>query len=223
MEAMVRTGGILLVLFFSVFARASDATVCGTLSEKVFSIDRDYLFFWPEKEGDSWSGNTPQPSGCSDRLKSIVLEAYLPSMDPAGKKDIYNDTNLMHVSVAISALDEREVVPDFSALIKYYLRKSNVQEAESHSKKFGMYYYSGQDPSFSQMHSEVYWVRDLNGLVSVVVKCAYRVKSSDSVCTLTKKVPELDAVMDIKFYYTNLPSWNNISEKSLSLLRSSYR
>lgn len=223
MKTGIKLGVGILAAFASAMANGDAPSVCGTVAGKEYSVSRSYLFFWPEREGDSWSAATPKITKCSDPVKSLVLEAYLPHMDPAGQLNVFNDHDTRHVAVEVSTLDAGHKSADLGAMLKYLLRKANPKDLEAYPERFGLSFYTGQDPSFAQSHTELYWMNGNGGKVEVLIRCVYRTKRADTLCDLTTGAEQEGAVMRLRFNYVYLASWNDVLKKSVELLGKIYR
>ncbi|WP_156400822.1 hypothetical protein [Pseudomonas sp. Root329] len=225
MKTGVQIGVGILAVLASVMASGDAPSVCGTLAGKEYSVSRTYLFFWPEREGDSWSGTTPKITKCSDPVKSLVLEAYWPDMAPAGQLNVYNDNDTRHIAVGVSTLELGGKSNDLNldVLLKYLLRKANPQDVEAYPDRFGLSFYTGPDPSFAQLHTELYWKIDNSGKIELLVQCVYRTKTTGALCNLTTGAEQEGALITLRFNYLYLPSWNDVLKKSVELLGQIYR
>ncbi|KQV17714.1 hypothetical protein ASC74_23135 [Pseudomonas sp. Root329] len=146
-------------------------------------------------------------------------------MAPAGQLNVYNDNDTRHIAVGVSTLELGGKSNDLNldVLLKYLLRKANPQDVEAYPDRFGLSFYTGPDPSFAQLHTELYWKIDNSGKIELLVQCVYRTKTTGALCNLTTGAEQEGALITLRFNYLYLPSWNDVLKKSVELLGQIYR
>lgn len=76
---------------FSIRAYASDSTYCGALGERTFSIPKEFFYFPPEREGDTWVLTKQRNLGCNQKMKSITVQLYYPGGETRRERSFFGD------------------------------------------------------------------------------------------------------------------------------------
>ncbi|RMP44338.1 hypothetical protein ALO95_200216 [Pseudomonas syringae pv. antirrhini] len=195
---------------------------CGVLGTKSFEIKREFLFYPPELEGDSWSPRNKNISyGCDAKLKSIVVEFYYPTMEAAGDYSPYDDPDSRHLQLALSSLP-----PDYSANMLDTRLQRTVPEfkaSEHKEKKHGLFYSTGLDPVYKKSDSMTLWRKTLDGKTDLIVFCKRVNKSTGSFCHLNYIKDHIPAEIKIRFSYHLLPEWADIEAQADFLTESLHK
>lgn len=212
--------GILAFLAASTSAAAQRKEWCGTLGKKTIVIRNEFLFFPPEREGDSWSAGSSNasPTQCDQQLKSVVLEFYYPTMEAAGARNAYDDPDPRHVQLALT------VLPDAYSLVMLNTRLARYipgyREKESNDKKHGLSAVRSLD---GKSKIETLWRTDDKGETDLILVCRRIDQEVSSTCKLNFVRHDIPAEINVGFGYNLLSEWPTIMARVNHLIDSLHK
>lgn len=196
---------------------------CGILGNKSVVIRNDFLFYPPEREGDSWSAGSSHamPTECDQKLKSIALEFYYPTMEAAGSRNPYDDPDPRHVQLALSTLPAGYSHAMLSTRLARYV--PGYKTHESTHKNYDLFAFRGLDPLYGKSESETLWKADNEGKTELIVVCKRVDKEALSTCKLNYIRHDIPAELNIKFGYNMLSEWPAIMAQTNLLIDSLHK
>lgn len=193
---------------------------CGILGNTSVVIPNVFLFYPPERDGDSWSSDriSSIPTECDKKLKSIVLEFYYPNMEAAGLRNPYDDPDQRHVQLALSALPAGYSTSMLTRRIGRYVPE--YEQHESNNKKYGLFVNRSLDPVYRKNALEALWQADKNSGIKIIIICRQVNKGFSSVCKLNYVRDDIPVEVNVRFSYNMLSEWSAIMGKANFLIDS---
>lgn len=193
---------------------------CGTLGKRSIVIRNEFLFFPPEREGDSWTagGSNASPTQCDQKLKSVVLEFYYPTMEAAGARHAFDDPDPRHVQLALTVLPAAysRVILD-TRLARYV---PGYREKESTDKKYELFAVRSVD---GKSKVETLWRTSGKGETDLIVVCRWIDQEASSTCTLNFVRLDIPAEINVRFRYNMLSEWPEIMTQANVLIDSLHK
>lgn len=187
---------------------------CGVIGTKSVVIRNDYLFYPPEREGDSWSARTSKtiPRKCDQELKSIVLEFYYPTMEAAGSRNPYDDPDPRHVQLALTKLPVGYSPAMLDTRLARYVPE--YRSKESTDKKYDLFSFRSLDPVYGKSESETLWLPGNRDNTKLIVVCKRVDRKASSRCQLNFIRHDIRAEVTVGFGYQMLSEWSAIMAKA---------
>jgi hypothetical protein len=219
---MIKFSRLLVILTFFVSTSIladQEKSWCGFLGTKAFDIKREFLFYPPELEGDSWQPRNKNTSyGCDATLKSIVVEFYFPTMKAAGYRSPYDDPDARHVQLALSSLRPNYSTTLLDARLQRKVPEFKIEEEKE--KKYGLFYSTGLDPVYKKSVSTTLWRKSQNGKTDLLVICKRVNRATGSICHLNYIQNYIPAEIKVRFSYHLLSQWADIKANADLLTKS---
>jgi hypothetical protein len=212
---------IALSLSISSISHAGQTEYCGTVSGRSFSVTSPYLFFPPEREGDSWTPRPPNTEGCKQKIKSFVVNFYHPTMEPAGGgKDFNSELKTNHAQFVVAPLTR---LNHYNLFLDRNVGDLIQQQEKLGVNKQGFYSYKGKGLVYDNTTMEVYWTRDSKGDVDQFIYCSYRTLSPLSRCNMRYIDTYIPAQTMIDFYYELLPEVEALRSETTILIHKFFK
>jgi hypothetical protein len=214
---------VILTFFVSTSILADqEKSWCGVLGTKSFDIKREFLFYPPELEGDSWSPRNKDISyGCDAPLKSIVVEFYYPTVKAAGYRSPYDDPDAGHVQLALSSLRTNYSTTLLDTRLQRMVPEFKIEEDKE--KRYGLFYSTGLDPVYKKSVSTTLWRKSENGKTDLIVMCKRVDRAIGSICHLNYIQDYIPAEIKVRFSYHLLSEWADIKAKADLLTNSLHK
>lgn len=186
---------------------------CGMFADYEFKINRAYLFFWPTYKGRSdWEVQGPPPLSCSAQLETMPMEAYWPGLSPAGQHtaEEFNNPERIHIDLnSVGTLEKWDFVSNLERRFGMNWRETlQYQKNKDHLK---LNYAKGGHWLFPKKIFDYYWIEETDGRISLFIECDFITTSKLPSCMQRQYIPEMQAVLIIKYKKSELKHWKNIS------------
>jgi hypothetical protein len=210
--------GVLAFLAASPSVAGQRKEWCGTLGEKSIVIRNEFLFYPPEREGDSWSAGSTNtnPTQCDQKLKSVVLEFYYPTMEAAGARNAFDDPDPRHVQLALSVLPAAYS----RVMLNTRLARYVPGYKESNDKKYELFAVRSLD---GKSRIETLWRTDGKGETDLIVVCRRVDQEASSTCKLNFVRHDIPAEINVGFGYKMLSEWPAIMVQANLLIDSLHK
>lgn len=197
--------------------------VCGTLSNTIIEVPREYIVFWPEYEGkSSWEkGFTSNNKGCSAKLLALQMAASWPEFKPMRPSEYFvSGSSFSGVKVSISPIFREG--DDMKYWLDALLKPSRFSMSSDHNKYYdeslGLFFLDSNDGAIPEIINRYYWAEN-NGMIPVVFEC-YRSRKSNGFysCSGYFIFKEFDCFVRLDFSPEKLVYWQKIITKTKSFL-----
>ncbi|QJI32233.1 hypothetical protein HKK55_27220 [Pseudomonas sp. ADAK18] len=189
--------------------------VCGTLSNTIIEIPREYIVFWPEYEGkSSWEkGFTSNQKGCDAKLMSLYISVSWPDFQPLSiNKSLVNNSKSLGLEITISPVLRK--TDDMQYFLESRLKTgenfSATYQHKYYDKSFELFYIDSSSPIVPEVMNRYYWAES-NGSIPVVFEC-YRTRKSTEMhsCTGYFIMRDFDYFVSLEFPFYKFREWREI-------------
>ncbi len=193
---------------------------CGMFADYEFKVNRAYLFFWPTYKGrNDWEVQGPPPLSCSAKLETISMEAYWPGLTPAGKTaEEFSNPDRIHINLnSVGKLDKWDLVLH----LEYTFGKNKWKNTPSYERNMNnltLDYAEAPSGVFPDVMVENYWTEEADGNISTFIKCYAVNPAEEPSCTQDQYIPEMQAVLIIKYKKSKLKYWKLIRKDAISFV-----